>query len=67
MDLFCVCLSSSSVMSVYCSLAVTCLEKADLLALLCVMFSFAFVTFPRTDRCGTLLYRFLIFAFSFTL
>ena len=40
----------SSVMSVYCSLVVNCWEKADLLALLCVMFSFAFVCFP----CGVL-------------
>ena len=51
MDPFlCVCLSSSSVRSVYCSLVVTCWEKADLLALLCLMFSFAYVTFP----CGVL-------------
>ena len=32
--------------SVYCSLVVTCLERNDLLALFCVMFSCAFVTFP---------------------
>ena len=48
MDLFsflCV-LSLPSVMSVYCNLVVTCWERADLLALLCVTFSCAFVTFP---------------------
>ena len=56
MDLF-LCLSLPSVMSAYCSLVVTCWERADLLALLCVTFSCAFVT----------LYRFLIFAFSHTL
>ena len=33
-------------MSVSCSLLVTCLERADLLALLHVMFSCIFVTFP---------------------
>ena len=35
---------------VLCSLMVTCWERADLLALLCVMFSCVFVTFP----CGVL-------------
>ena len=40
------CLSLPSVMSVYCCLVVTCWDMADLLALLCVMFSCAFVTFP---------------------
>ena len=33
---------------VHCSLAVTCWERADLLAHLYVMFNFVFVTFP----CG---------------
>ena len=33
-------------MSVYCSLVVTFLERGDLLALLCVIFSCALVTFP---------------------
>ena len=37
-------------LSVHCSLVVTCLERADLLALLFVMFYCAFVTFP----CGIL-------------
>ena len=41
----------SSVMSVYCSLVVTCSERADLLALLYVMFSCAFVTFPYGVLC----------------
>ena len=35
-----------SVLSVPCSLVVTRWERADLLALLCVMLSCAFVTFP---------------------
>ena len=34
------------VLSGSCSLVVTCWEKADLLALLCIMFSCVFVTFP---------------------
>ena len=33
-------------LSVHCSLVVTCWERADLLALLYVMFYFVFVTFP---------------------
>ena len=37
-------------LSVHCSLVVTCCERADLLALLCVMFYCVFVTFP----CGVL-------------
>ena len=37
-------------LSVRCSLVFTCWEKADLLALLCVMFYCDFVTFP----CGVL-------------
>ena len=40
------CLSLSSVMYVYSGLLVTCWERVDLLALLCVTFSCAFVTFP---------------------
>ena len=32
--------------SVYCSLVVTCMERAGLLALLCVMFYCVFVTLP---------------------
>ena len=38
------------VFSVHCSLVVTCWERTDLLALLCVMFSCDLVTFP----CGVL-------------
>ena len=38
----------NAVLSVPCSLAVICWERADLLALLCVMFSCVFVTFPYT-------------------
>ena len=34
------------VLSVSCSLVITSCERADLLALLCVMFSCVFVTFP---------------------
>ena len=41
----CVCLCYI-VVSVPCSLVVTCLEKADFLTFLCVMFSCVFVTFP---------------------
>ena len=37
-------------LSVHCSLVVTCWERADLLALLYVMFYCVFVTFP----CGVL-------------
>ena len=39
-----------AVLSVHCSLVITCWERADLLALLCVMFSCLFVTFS----CGVL-------------
>ena len=35
-----------TILSVPCSFAVTCWERAELLALLCVKFSCAFVTFP---------------------
>ena len=37
-------------LSVHCSLVVTCWERANLLALLCVLFYCVFVTFP----CGVL-------------
>ena len=36
----------NAVLFVHCSLVVTCWERADLLALLYVMFSCVFVTFP---------------------
>ena len=47
---------------------VTCWERADLLALVCGVFC-QFVTFPLVSwvRCGTWLYRFLIFATLLTL
>ena len=45
--MFCVC---HAFLSVLCSLVVTCWERAGLLALLCVLFSSVFVTFP----CGVL-------------
>ena len=35
-----------TVLSVPCSLVSTCLERADLLSFLCVMFSCVYVTFP---------------------
>ena len=49
--------------SVYMCFVVTCWERADLLALVCGVFC-EFVTFPLVSwvRCGTWLYRFLIFA-----
>ena len=48
--------------SVYMCFVVTCWERADLLALVCGVFC-EFVTFPLVSwvRCGTWLYRFLIF------
>ena len=51
------------------SLIITCWEMAGLLALVCVVFSCVYVTFPYDVlvRCGTSLYRFLIFAFLSTL
>ena len=45
--LFVICVSLSyTILSVTCSLVITCWERADLLALLCVMFSCVFVTSP---------------------
>ena len=44
--LFVICVSYHTVLSVPCSHVVTCWERADLLALLYVMFSCVFVTFP---------------------
>ena len=54
--------------SVYMCFVVTCWERADLLALVCGVFC-EFVTFPLVSwvRCGTWLYRFLIFATLLTL
>ena len=48
--LFVICVSSHNVLSVPCSLVITCGERADLLALLYAMFSCVFTTFP----CGVL-------------
>ena len=54
--------------SVYMCFVVTCWERADLLALVCGVYC-EFVTFPLVScvRCGTSLYRFLIFAPLLTL
>ena len=54
--------------SVYMCFVVTCWERADLLPLVCDVYC-EFVTFPLVSwvRCGTLLYRFLIFAPLLTL
>ena len=43
--MFYVCLSHT-VLFVPCSIVVLCWERADLLALLCMMFPYAFVVFP---------------------
>ena len=53
---------------VSCSFVITCWERVDLLALLYVMYvllSISNIVFRI--RCGTWLYRFLIYAFFFTL
>ena len=49
--------------SVYMCFVVTCWERADLLALVCGVYCES-VTFPLVSlvKCGTRLYRFLIFA-----
>ena len=54
--------------SVYMCFVVTCWERADLLALVCGVYC-EFVTFPLVSwvRCGSWLYRFLIFAPLLTL
>ena len=54
--------------SVYMCFAVTCWERTDLLALVCGVYC-EVVTFPLVSwvRCGTWLYRFLIFAPLLTL
>ena len=63
MFLFCLVFVMSLCASVYMCFVVTCWERADLLALVCCVYC-EFVTFPLVSwvRCGTLLYRFLIFA-----
>ena len=68
MFLFCLVFAMSLCASVYMCFVVTCWERADLLALVCGVCC-EFVTFPLVSwfRCGTLLYRFLIFAPLLTL
>ena len=57
------------VLCVTCSLVITCWERVYLLDLLCVIFSCVLSLSHMVSqvRCGTWLYRFLIFAFFFTL
>ena len=68
MFLFCLVFTMSLCASVYICFVVTCWERADLLALVCGVY-WEFVTFPLVSwvRCGTWLYRFLIFAPLLTL
>ena len=70
MFLFCLVFAISLCVSVYMCFVVTCWERADLLALVCGVCC-EFVTFSLVSwvRCGTWLYRFLIFAplLTFTL
>ena len=56
------------VLFVPCGLVITCWERADLLALLRVMFSCVFVTFPYGDlgQVWYLFYLFLVVAFFLT-
>ena len=63
MFLFCLVFAMSLCASVYMCFVVTCWERADLLALVCGVYCES-VTFPLVSwvRCGTWLYRFLIFA-----
>ena len=56
-----------AVLSVPRSLVITYWERADLLALLCVVFSSVFVTFPGVPgQVWYLIYQFLSFAFFST-
>ena len=68
MFLFCLVFVMSLCGSVYMCFVVTCWERADLLVLVCGVYC-EFVTFPLVSwvRCGTCLYRFLIFAPLLTL
>ena len=63
MFLFCLMFAMSLCTSVYLCFVVTCWERADLL-LSFVVSNCEFVTFPLVScvRCGTSLYRLLIFA-----
>ena len=58
-----------TVLSVLCNLVVTCWERADVLALLYMMFSCVLSLFHIVSwvRCGIGLYRYRIFAFFLTL
>ena len=60
---FCLVFAMPLCVSVYMCLVVTCWERADPLALVCGVYC-EFVTFPLVSwvRCGTWLYRVLIFA-----
>ena len=68
MFLFCLVFAMSLCASIHICFVVTCWERADLLALVCGVCC-EFVTFPLVSwvRCGTWLYRFLIFAPLLTL
>ena len=68
MFLFCLVFAMSLCASVYMCFVVTCWERADLLGLVCGVYC-EFVTFLLVSwvRCGTWLYRFLIFAPLLTL
>ena len=59
----------ASLSSIYCSLVVTCLERADLLALLYVVIYCVLSLPDRVSwvKCGTWVYRLLIFASFLTL
>ena len=65
---FCLVFVMSLCASVYLCLVVTCWERTGLLALVCGAYC-EFVTFPLVSwvRCGTRLYRFLLFAPLLTL
>ena len=58
-----------TVFSVPCSIVITCWERSDLLVLLCVMEPCNLPSYHMVSRvrCGTWLYRFLIFAFLLSL
>ena len=61
----CVC---NAFTSVHCCLVVTCWERADLLALVCDVYCVLILSHVVSwVRCGTWLYRFLIFAVFLTL
>ena len=52
----------------HCCLVVTCWERTDLLTLVCDVYCVLLLSHVESQvRCGTLLYRFLIFAILLTL